>query len=228
MDWFRWWNGSVTDPKLHMIADETERTRAEIIGIWAILLEHASMNNPRGQINNFSYEVVGFLANTNIETVCNAMQRLAMLHVTDGVLHIENWEKRQPQRERDDNSTERVRAWRERQKLKETQSNTTKHHETPRREKIREDINKEHNGFLLPDWINKEHWEAWHSTAKRKKATAAGKRLAIAKLEKWKDEGKDYAAALEAAAIGGWQGLFEPKDNHAKIVTENDPMRGAI
>lgn len=232
MDWFRWWHGSVTDPKLHMIAEDTGRTRAEIIGIWAILLEHASVNNPRGQINNFSIEVFGFLANTDIDAVCNAMQRLVMLHVTDGVLHIENWDKRQPKREREDNSTERVRAWRERKKLKETHSNATKRHETPREDKIREDIKTEPDVFLLPDWINKDHWEAWHSSAKRKKATLSQKRLAIAKLEKWKNEGKDYAKALEAAAIGGWQGLFEPDEkkggNWSKNTEYQDPLRGGI
>jgi uncharacterized protein YdaU (DUF1376 family) len=66
--------------------------------------------------------------------------------------------------------------------------------------------------FLLPEWINKGHWDAWHSCAKRKKATAAQKQLAVEKLDQWRLAGVDHAAALESAALAGWQGLFKPDD----------------
>lgn len=64
--------------------------------------------------------------------------------------------------------------------------------------------------FVLPDWINKSHWDAWHSTAKRKNASPAQKQMAVDKLAAWKAEGIDHAAALENAALAGWQGLFKP------------------
>lgn len=64
--------------------------------------------------------------------------------------------------------------------------------------------------FVLPDWIDKKHWDAWHSCAKRKKTTPEQKQLAVDKLDKWRSEGKDFAGALENAAVGGWQGLFLP------------------
>ena len=64
--------------------------------------------------------------------------------------------------------------------------------------------------FQVPDWINKQHWDAWHSCAKRKNATNAQKQMAVDKLAKWREEGIDHAAALESAAIAGWQGLFKP------------------
>lgn len=64
--------------------------------------------------------------------------------------------------------------------------------------------------FTLPEWINKSHWDAWHSTAKRKNASPAQKQMAVDKLAAWKAEGIDHAAALENAAIAGWQGLFKP------------------
>lgn len=64
--------------------------------------------------------------------------------------------------------------------------------------------------FELPDWINKTHWDAWHSCAKRKKASDAQKQMAVDKLAQWRQAGIDYAAALENAAIAGWQGLFKP------------------
>ncbi|WP_233423758.1 helix-turn-helix domain-containing protein [Paracidovorax citrulli] len=64
--------------------------------------------------------------------------------------------------------------------------------------------------FELPDWIDRKHWDAWHSCTKRKKATNEQKQMAVDKLAKWRAEGIDHAAALENAAIGGWQGLFKP------------------
>ena len=72
--------------------------------------------------------------------------------------------------------------------------------------------------FALPDWINKSHWDAWHSTAKRKNASPAQKQMAVDKLAAWKAEGIDHAAALENAALAGWQGLFKP-DVPASAVT---------
>lgn len=64
--------------------------------------------------------------------------------------------------------------------------------------------------FELPDWINRQHWDAWHSCPKRKKASDAQKQMAVDKLAEWRQQGIDYAAALENAAIAGWQGLFKP------------------
>lgn len=64
--------------------------------------------------------------------------------------------------------------------------------------------------FAIPDWINAEHWDAWHSCPKRKKATVEQKQLAVSKLDAWRLAGQDYATALENAAVGGYQGLFLP------------------
>lgn len=66
------------------------------------------------------------------------------------------------------------------------------------------------SSFVLPDWINKSHWDAWHSCAKRKAASDAQKQMAVDKLDSWRQQGIDHAAALENAAIAGWQGLFKP------------------
>lgn len=64
--------------------------------------------------------------------------------------------------------------------------------------------------FTVPEWINAQHWDAWHSCDKRKKATPAQKQIAIDKLAKWREAGIDHALALENAALAGWQGLFKP------------------
>jgi hypothetical protein len=74
--------------------------------------------------------------------------------------------------------------------------------------------------FFLPDWINKKHWDAWHSCKKRKWASEAQKQLAVEKLDGWRLEGADHAAALENAAVGGWAGIFKPD--------EKTPGRGFV
>jgi hypothetical protein len=82
--------------------------------------------------------------------------------------------------------------------------------------------------FDLPDWINKKHWDAWHSCDKRKKATPLQKQMAVEKLEQWRNEGVDFAAALENAAVAGWQGLFKPDASKpAAMTARNNPHKYA-
>lgn len=76
--------------------------------------------------------------------------------------------------------------------------------------------------YQLPDWINKQHWDVWHTHPKRKKATKEQKDLVVKKLEKWKDAGLDYAKALEDAATNMWQGIFDPPPIK-NINNENKP-----
>jgi hypothetical protein len=82
--------------------------------------------------------------------------------------------------------------------------------------------------FSLPDWINRTHWDAWHSSAKRKNATAEQKQMAVDKLAKWRDEGEDHAAALENAAVGGWQGLFLPSAKEGQGAPRNGNRQQAL
>jgi len=83
-------------------------------------------------------------------------------------------------------------------------------------------------GFTPPDWINRAHWDAWHSCPKRKEATDAQKQLSVEKLDGWRQAGEDFATALENAAVGGYQGLFlpdKPKTNPAEIRTTTVPAK---
>lgn len=65
--------------------------------------------------------------------------------------------------------------------------------------------------FILPDWIDQAHWDAWHMHPKRKTLKPEQKQLAVNQLQQWKDAGLDYGLALKNSATNNWQGLFEPK-----------------
>lgn len=80
------------------------------------------------------------------------------------------------------------------------------------------------SAFIIPDWINAAHWTTWHSCAKRKKATDDQKQMAVDKLDAWRKAGKDYASALENAALGGYQGLFLPDKPDDKFQSTRKPM----
>ncbi len=80
--------------------------------------------------------------------------------------------------------------------------------------------------FVLPEWIPQDLWDTWHSTPKRKHANVSQKTLAIKKLTQWRDLGLDWNGALESAAMAGWAGLYEPKnESNRKHAVESNYKR---
>lgn len=63
--------------------------------------------------------------------------------------------------------------------------------------------------FILPDWVDKNDWDLWLRTRK-KKMIPEQMQAQVNKLQKWRDEGLDYARSLANSAENGYQGLFEP------------------
>ena len=74
--------------------------------------------------------------------------------------------------------------------------------------------NKAQAPFVLPDWIPQEHWQAWiDARAKvRKTPTDYTKRLAVAKLDNYREQGIAPAQVLMQSAFNNWSGLFPPKE----------------
>lgn len=141
MEWLRWYHGSCTDPKFRVVAKKAamhvDGVRvSDVLAVWSMILERASKNESRGYFSGFdceaadeafglpdgaSFAILGVLESKEI--------------IKDG--RIVNWEKRQPKRERDDDSANRVKAYRERQKQTSkatcddvTPCNAMKHDET--------------------------------------------------------------------------------------------------
>ena len=145
MAWFRWHEGTSSDPKLHLIARKSGQPVAFALAIWAMLLERASAAEDRGDVGGFDCESADAalgMPDGAAQAIYDAMIAKGM--IADG--RVAKWEARQPKKE-DATSTDRVREYRARQKAKteevkryETPCNATKRHATLdkiRREEIK-------------------------------------------------------------------------------------------
>lgn len=130
IDWFRWHHGSVTDPKFQLVSRKAGASLPDVLAVWAYLLEQASASEQRGSIGEIDAEALDCLfgfPNTETRTA-DIIKAMADRGLLDGQ-QVSSWEKRQPKRERDtDSSAERTRAYRERQKAP---AQTTESHVTP-------------------------------------------------------------------------------------------------
>ena len=156
MDWFRAHHGITSDSKWPVIAKISGQKIGDVVAVWIALLEYASQSEDRGHILGFDAETIDTLygyEDGTTESIVAALKKKGMIF-DDWIL---NWAKRQPDRERDDDSAERVKRFRERQKqqiqlnqcnTETTQScnaNVTLHvtDVTPCNAQIREDKNRE-------------------------------------------------------------------------------------
>jgi hypothetical protein len=118
MDWFRWHAGSSTDPKFRVVARRAAEVvpgarLADVLAVWAMLLERASEGEDRGRIEGFDCEA----ADAHLEMPDGAARAIVQAMQDKGLLssgRVAKWEKRQPKRE--DLSTDRVREHRERKR----------------------------------------------------------------------------------------------------------------
>jgi hypothetical protein len=138
MDWFRWHHGSVNDPKFQLIARQAGATVAEVVAVWACLLEAASQAAQRGNPGEPDHESMDCALGLPEGRSASIYDRMSKRGLVDGDGRLTQWDKRQPKREREDDSSERVAAFRERQR-QETPSNATERQETPREEESREE-----------------------------------------------------------------------------------------
>lgn len=157
IEWFRWHHGSVTDPKFGLIARKTGASTAEVVAVWAYLLEAASAAEDRGDPGTIDIEALSFCLGFDDGKglkIYEAMRERGLFDPATG--RVSAWEKRQTKRERDDLSTGRVQAFRARQRLAraggtvETPGNASgtprsanETLETPREEKRREEQMKD-------------------------------------------------------------------------------------
>lgn len=128
MEWLRWYHGACSDDKWPLIAKKANVPQAFVVAVWAMLLEVASQDEDRGSIEEFDPEAADALMGMpdgSSQAILDALAYGKKPRVVDGC--ISSWGKRQPQREREDDSAERVRKHREKKRL-ETKINAI---ETP-------------------------------------------------------------------------------------------------
>lgn len=132
MDWFRWWHGTVTDPKFQWVARKSGQPVGSVIAVWAALLECASTatqgnaDATRGNVASFDctdYDVALGFEDGTVQAIFSAMEQKGL--IADRC--IAKWNERQPKREDSGNpntgalsSTERSRLRREKLKREAT------------------------------------------------------------------------------------------------------------
>lgn len=190
MDWFRWHHGSVTDPKFQLVAKKSGASVAEVLAVWACLLESASQAEMRGNPGDIDYEAMECalgLAEGVASTIHTEMKTRGLVGA-DGL--IARWDKRQPKREREDaTNADRQRTFKAKQN-QVTPDNASDNQKTPRVEKSREE-KEAPSGVELVGFA--AFWQAW-PTSDRKQAKGKC-------LEAWKKAKAEAHAALVIAHV---------------------------
>lgn len=99
MNWFRWHQGSVTDPKFKIVARRADVTVGHALAVWAVLLEEANASHDRGRIEHVDFEAIDALLDLEdgvSERIYDAFLDKEMV-CQDGT--IAAWDKRQVKRE---------------------------------------------------------------------------------------------------------------------------------
>ena len=147
MDWFRWHHGSVTDPKFQLVARRAGASLPDVLAVWTYILEQASQASERGTFGQIDAEALDVLfgfpdTETRTSAILAALESREL--IKDG--RICAWDKRQPKREREDNtSADRQRTYRAKQSqvtpsnASVTPDNTKKRLEESRGDKSREE-----------------------------------------------------------------------------------------
>lgn len=216
LPWFRMYADFLNDPKLISLAFEDQR---HFIGVLALKCDGAIDDVADGDLLD---RIVAQRLWIDHAVIRDVKRRLIAAGLIDARWQPLAWEKRQARSDVDATGAERQRRYREAQKhnalrdgaVTRLEEELDKEEDTDKEEeeeKTKKTAPRKRDAtFPVPDWINKTHWDAWHSCAKRKNATDAQKQMAVDKLAEWRQQGIDHAAALENAAIAGWQGLFKP------------------
>lgn len=112
IDWFRWHHGSVSDPKFQLVAKKAGTSVAEVIAVWACMLEAASQAEERGTVGKPDFEAMDCALGLQDGRSQAIYERMVERDLIDSHDQITAWNKRQPKRE-DDSAAERKRKQRE-------------------------------------------------------------------------------------------------------------------
>jgi hypothetical protein len=189
MEWFRWWHGTVTDPKFQWVSRRCGFPLSSVLAVWACLLECASTatqcnaDATRGNVATFDCNdfdvLLGFDDGTTMKILSAMIDKNL---VANG--RIVGWEGRQPKREDSGNpntgalsSTERSRAHRENKKREETQRNAVQRSATLGNDRLDKSREEKQPKASLANALFADFWEQYP-----KKAAKADAEKAFAKI----------------------------------------------
>lgn len=112
MDWFRRHHGAPLNPRWRLIARRSGQPVAFVIAVWDLMEDNASRATPRGTLVGWDDEAAAIALDMEpeaVQAIRKAMQGKAL-----NVDVVMDWEITQPKREREDDSTERVKRYRDR------------------------------------------------------------------------------------------------------------------
>lgn len=235
--WFRLWTDMVNDPKFRTIARVSEQEISRVISVYVHMMTCASNATERGHTEGWCDEDVATALDINTEDV-QVIREAMQGRVLDGD-YLTGWEKRQPLREReDDTAADRKRQQRAREANKSnvTPSHAKSHQEKPREEEIREEEKREEKSkakapaqpsAALPDWIPAGPWAGYIEMRKkkRKEPTARAIELLVTELEKLKTAGHDIGAVLDKSTVNGWTDVYAPKQDQQPRGSPGTPSK---
>ena len=240
LPWFRAYTEMIDDEKLGLLAFED---RWHFVALLCLKGKGVLDSEPDAEMLQRKVALKMGLAVAELEKVARRLARMGL--VDKDTFQPMAWDERQQQSDQDLTNAQRQQRYRERHKKVVTVDNALRNApvtgieeeediDIDIEEDKKEDTPRKRSAtFAIPDWINASHWSTWHSSPKRKKATTEQKQLAVNKLDAWRKDGRDYAGALENAAMGGYQGLFLPDQKSgaqpakpAKTFAERDREAG--
>lgn len=173
MDWFRWWHGTVTDPKFQWVARRCGMPLSSVIAVWACLLECASTatqgnaDATRGNVASFDcndFDVLLGLEDGTVEKILSAMADKKL--IDEG--RVVGWDGRQPKREDSGNpntgalsSTERSRIRRENLKRDATQGNAVQRDATQGTDRREEKRREKEKALPIADALFADFWSSY-------------------------------------------------------------------
>lgn len=200
--WFKFYSGDFLRD-LDLKFDEFTETE---ISCWLVLLCYAALSDEPGVISHLTEEKLLKKARVK-DTLGGAgifkkFKNLGMITDDNGVITIQRWEKRQ---EKSMTPYERVKKYREKKRMITDDNGSDNVVEESRRDKKRiEEI-------ILPDWLNKNAWNAWVKYRKE-----IGKTLKPSTIHfQLKFLGKyipDHTQIIRNSITNGWTGLFPLKE----------------
>ncbi|MBE6441291.1 MAG: hypothetical protein E7022_03025 [Desulfovibrio desulfuricans] len=119
MAWFRWHEGTATDPKFHVVARKSGQPVAFVVAVWAMLLERASAAKERGHIEGFDCESADVMLGMPDGAACAIVEAMQAKGLIDDEC-VCKWNERQPKRE-DESAAERKRESRARKRTEESE-----------------------------------------------------------------------------------------------------------